>query len=1458
MRRQIRKRESQTESLEVRALLSTITVTSLEDSVMDDGELTLREALIAANEDRSVDGSVAGSGDDTIKFASELADGTISLINGEFGVTDAVTIDGPASRVTIDAQGNSRIFNVGDVDRFRVQDMELLNGNADRGGAIYAEATNLVLRRSKLSGNIATNEGGAIGIGLKTDGGSLTVEEVEFSDNTATLGAVAYSNVIEPSDFAVDFPVNVTGAVVTNNVSEDSLFVLRGRGFLDGYYGSWSISDSVITGNSAGSGSVVGYASIANSQLVGNTGRVIAASAPAVVDSEFRDNTATLVILDMIGHEYVTPNLFEPPLTDTILTNNDARRIVNASAFCYGEYDYPGDLFENRLQADRVTITGNRGDGLVTGGCGQVDLRDSVVSGNDGAGVIAYEAAIERTTISGNTGVGVELSYGLYADSLGVIRDSTISRNQGGGVRFYGRKFGNSHVVANSTISGNHDFAITGLNGYYRYPEVQLRNSTVTGNVPKPGFAAIRAPEAHFLTIEIANSIVSGNVAADGSHFDVRNSGGLDVRNSLVGTNRGTDLIATGSTPDENGNLIGSETTPLDARLGGLGDNGGPTQTHALMSDSPAIDFALTYEDITTDQNGRARPVGDGPDVGAFEFDPAIRAEPVLSFGAALQAFEDGGLVVPVSVTDLPEAGETITAIIALREVTENSATAGEDFETTPVEVTFTTASDPVQLITLPMLPDDLVEDSEFVEVYISDVQGYDGAVPSPRTVELKDDDVLSIDIMGDIELSEGDGQFELTIEIDKHVAGGFELLVQTRDGRANGGSDYEIIDETRTFVGTPAETQTLVIPISDDPDAEFNEWFYVDFVIQPPEGYEDRTAEPQTVRLEIEESEFGLSLQNGEIVVRSDDADDVVQITTGDDSVTATLNGESRTWDLPGIKRARMRTGGGADSISVEGGLDSIIETGDGNDTVVTGAGADSIDAGAGDDSVHGGNGSDTIRGRGGNDTLLGGYGEDHLSGDIGQDVLGGGGGEDTIFGGSANDTLNGNDGGDQLSGNSGSDVINGGGTRDSIWGGTGDDTIKGGAGNDGIRAGDGDDSVLGGTGNDWVSADAGDDVVEGGDGNDTVHGEGGTDTISGGEGNDSLTSASGLARLIGEGGNDRLEGASIAFGGEGNDRIRGTEGNDSLLGGLGIDKIWGLGGDDTLLGGEGSDEIYVGEGASIVRGEKGNDYISSSGSDDTLIGGKGKDTLVGGGGNDTLLGGAGDDCLVGGDGNDTLVGGTGSDILEGRAGDDTLEGGHDDDTLQGAEGVDSLRGGSGNDELDGGGDDDRLFAEDGDDTLFGGEGADLLVGSDGNDLLVGGEGDDTLNGGNNIDVLLGEGGDDSLTGGKSKDGLFGGQGADTLSGGRGSDVLGAGSAWFADHSPKDVTNFVAAWATGESYQERINLTLRGLSIPWWSLEDDAVDVILSDPNQDWLHVDSDLDQFVAEDDEELFELNE
>ncbi|HVK06398.1 MAG TPA: choice-of-anchor Q domain-containing protein, partial [Armatimonadaceae bacterium] len=121
----------------------------------------------------------------------------------------------------------------------------------------------------------------------------------------------------------------------------------------------------------------------------------------------------------------------------------------------------------------------------------------------------------------------------------------------------------------------------------------------------------------------VRNTIIADNLADAGGIgpdvFGAFTSGG----HNLIGDGTG----ATGFADGVNGDQMGTAAAPIDPRLGALADNGGPTQTHALLAGSLAIDRGDDGLLPPADQRGAGFPRrkdgnGDGVaviDIGAFE-----------------------------------------------------------------------------------------------------------------------------------------------------------------------------------------------------------------------------------------------------------------------------------------------------------------------------------------------------------------------------------------------------------------------------------------------------------------------------------------------------------------------------------------------------------------------------------------------------------------------------------------------------------------------------------------------------------------------------------------------------------------------------------------------------------------------------------------------------------------------
>ena len=149
--------------------MAIITVTTLDETrrVAPDGEVSLREALLAANTDTSVDGSTAGSGADTIGSMPSLADGALFLDQGQL---DDHQRRHDRRRHERRRQGGhhdrarrrlARVPRVGrDLDNREPGDDR--RGNAASGGGVLIAAGALTLVNSTVADNQATGNGGGL------------------------------------------------------------------------------------------------------------------------------------------------------------------------------------------------------------------------------------------------------------------------------------------------------------------------------------------------------------------------------------------------------------------------------------------------------------------------------------------------------------------------------------------------------------------------------------------------------------------------------------------------------------------------------------------------------------------------------------------------------------------------------------------------------------------------------------------------------------------------------------------------------------------------------------------------------------------------------------------------------------------------------------------------------------------------------------------------------------------------------------------------------------------------------------------------------------------------------------------------------------------------------------------------------------------------------------------------
>jgi hypothetical protein len=396
--------------------------------------------------------------------------------------------------------------------------------------------------------------------------------------------------------------------------------------------------------------------------------------APSLLDDE---RTGDLNITNPV-------NLVGNGATHTIIDGNGTDRVFNVghaiSATIAGvtiengtqlHCGGGGGIFnDGNLTLSDSTVSGNTvgcleasvsyGAGVVNWSQAVLTVTDSIINGNtddaslgEGGGIYtAGPLMLVNSTVSGNTNYYGGSGGGLFAVYGPVtVISSTINANRspdGGGLYFVAAP----GTISSSTISGNSAENGGGVFHESLHP-LAIDNTTVANNNSFSNGGGIYNSSG---PTSLFNVTLSGNLAnAEGHRGGVGGgvlntiSGTVNIQNSILAGNSYVTLIVghvylnpedcNGTLTSLGNNILrteadcsvsGSGVTVADPLLGPLADNGGPTQTQALLPGSPAID-AGNVDGCTdsfgallaSDQRGHQRPANGGGslrcDIGAFE-----------------------------------------------------------------------------------------------------------------------------------------------------------------------------------------------------------------------------------------------------------------------------------------------------------------------------------------------------------------------------------------------------------------------------------------------------------------------------------------------------------------------------------------------------------------------------------------------------------------------------------------------------------------------------------------------------------------------------------------------------------------------------------------------------------------------------------------------------------------------
>jgi len=426
------------------------------------------------------------------------------------------------------------------------------SGEFGGGADTYRARTDMI--GTMIMGNSALGGGG-----MSCIGGILTLDGLVIDSNNADdLGGGVFG------DSCI---VDVRSSNLSGNTASS-----RGGGFSaqdSAYYGDWNIDDVTIRGNSADDGG--GFYSFAVDVVV--------------LDSTIEENIAA----SDGGGLYCENGDID--VSNTEITGNTAG-------------DDGGGIFNNGGSARIANSTlssnsSNQGGGIANHG-GEMVVRETSVVSNQAAGDGPNSGGGGGVF---STGGSLELDGALISDNEAV--------GDGGGLKGLGTRL----ELANSTFSGN--TAHGQGTGLFVVPpsapgEVFVRNTSVAAGTG--GGAAIRVvlePDHSQRTLAQSTLDLVATI--------IQNDSGPDCSESVpglirpIGFNLDTDGTCVGE-PVSGGRLAQGTNITADPMLLLLADNGGPTWTHALADQSPALEgipigeggCGIAPNDV--DQRGFPRP----------------------------------------------------------------------------------------------------------------------------------------------------------------------------------------------------------------------------------------------------------------------------------------------------------------------------------------------------------------------------------------------------------------------------------------------------------------------------------------------------------------------------------------------------------------------------------------------------------------------------------------------------------------------------------------------------------------------------------------------------------------------------------------------------------------------------------------------------------------------------------
>ncbi|GAB5404998.1 MAG: hypothetical protein Aurels2KO_32290 [Aureliella sp.] len=651
------------------------------------GTLTIQRTTISQNSSQLRGGGLEiEGGEATITDTSISGNSSVLQGGGIWVIAATVTVNGS----TI-SENSSEFLSGGGIENYGSTTLinSTVSGNSAPAGGGIQNGRALTLINSTITGNVAVAGGGG---GIRSTGTvSTTINNSIVAGNEATsdpdvFGQLVANNSLIGGAITDILDPNLAdngGLTLTHALLPGSPAINAGDNAL-----AVDANGDVLATDQRGVNRFVGTVDIGAVEYKESASLVVT-TAVDLVDAY--DNLTSL--REALTFANSDPDFSEITFGDgSSLSEGTDFTDATADVITLGgtQLEISSDVTINGPGAELLTVSGNQQSRVfdVIGGEVTFDLL-SIADGRAGNGAGIYIAHMASATISNSTirenaaipapNIVDPRGGGLYVAGTLALTQSLVTKNHAG--RTGGGIFGvGTMTITDTTVSENTSEGAGGGVGNKGILRLNggaiLENSALGGG----GGGVFNDGDAR-----IANTTISGNDAGEsGIGGGIRNFFSLAIVNVTITENSGGGLASTMSISASN-NIIAGNTGENDAQfhgpfaldlsnliqddasavIGPLADNGGPTLTHALLPDSPAINagdnslaVAPNGDVLTTDQRGESRLVGT-VDIGAFEAPANTNWRPIDDITVAEDAADQ---VVDLSMAFADSANVTLSA----------------------------------------------------------------------------------------------------------------------------------------------------------------------------------------------------------------------------------------------------------------------------------------------------------------------------------------------------------------------------------------------------------------------------------------------------------------------------------------------------------------------------------------------------------------------------------------------------------------------------------------------------------------------------------------------------------------------------------------------------------------------------------------------------------------------------